>query len=69
MKPRAVNRWLATPTLLRTPSAKAAHLRAAKQALEAGLKLTWCGQPAPTIFPPWYAIGGESRYAIANQEK
>ena len=60
--------YLAAQAVLRTPGAKAAHLRAAKQATIAGLKLTWCGQPAPTIFPPWYAIGGQSRYAIANQE-
>lgn len=69
MKPRAVDYWLDTSRRLYSGSAKAAHLRAAKQAAAAGLKLTWCGLPAPTIFPPWYAIGGQSRYAIANQEK
>ena len=69
MNPRAVAHYLAQQTILRTQGAKVAHLLAAKQATIAGLKLTWCGLPAPTIFPPWYAIGGESRYAIANQEK
>lgn len=68
MTPRAVAHYLAPQTYLRTPGAKVAHLLAAKQAAIAGLKLTWCGQPAPTIFPPWYAIGGQSRYAIAKTE-
>ena len=68
MKPRTVDYWLDPSRRLYSDSAKAAHLRAAKQATIAGLKLTWCGQPAPTIFPPWYAIGGQSRYAIAKQE-
>jgi len=68
MTSSAVTHYLAPSTLLRTESAKRAHLRAAEQALEAGANLTLAGLPAPTIFPPWYAIGGQSRYAIANQE-
>lgn len=68
MNPRSVAHYLAPQTILRTPGAKVAHLRAAEQAADAGHKLTWCGQPAPTIFPPWYVIGGESRFAIAKPE-
>ena len=68
MNARRMAYYLAPQTVLRTPGAKVAHLLAAKQAAIAGLKLTWCGLPAPTIFPPWYAIGGESRYAIAKLE-
>lgn len=69
MTPRALAHYLAPQTYLRTPGAKVAHLRASKQAAHEGLKLTWCGLPAPTIFPPWYAIGGQSRFGIINQEK
>lgn len=68
MKPRTVDYWLDPSRRLYSDSAKAAHLRAANQATSEGLNLTWCGLPAPDIFPPRYAIGGQSRFGIINQE-
>ena len=54
--------------VLRTPSAKRAHLEAAKEAMRQGHRLTWAGLPAPSVLPPWYAIGGASRFEIETKE-
>jgi hypothetical protein len=61
-----MTRMLSAAQPLRTEADKKGHLAAAILAMRSGIRVTWCGAEctAKDKTPPWYTIGGKSRFAI-----